>query len=422
MPLGWVRELSFRFRQKPLALSLTWLCRLSAQISSSLCRSLKMRIAQIAPLFESVPPKLYGGTERVVHALVEELVRRGHEVTLFASGDSETSAKLVPIVGRALRLDKEVLDTLPYQVLQLTKAFSKASEFDLIHSHVDYLAFPFARFIETPMVTTLHGRLDLLDLQALYDEFTDMPLVSISNNQRRPLPQGNWLATVYNGIEMEHFKFERRRGDYLAFLGRISPEKRVDKAIEVARRTGIPLKIAAKVDKVDRDYYEALIKPLIEPPLIEYLGEIAEHEKSEFLGKAYALIFPVDWPEPFGLAMAEAMACGTPVIARRVGSIPEIVVDGRTGFICDSVEEMILATRRIPDLNPQWCREHVESHFSAQAMATGYEAAYRLLLEHPERAMVVQKKAVLAGLPPRPPSLPSVPDNAHVKKAREKAS
>lgn len=381
-----------------------------------------MKIAQIAPLFESVPPKLYGGTERVVHALVEELVRRGHEVTLFASGDSETSAVLVPIVSRALRLDSEVLDTLPYQVLQLSRAFARASDFDLIHSHVDFHAFPFARFVQTPVVTTPHGRLDMLDLQTVYDEFSDMPLISISNNQRRPLPQGNWLATVYNGIEMEHFKLERRRGDYLAFLGRIAPEKRVDKAIEVARRTGIPLKIAAKVDRVDRDYYESTIKPLIQPPLIEYLGEITEYEKSDFLGKAYALIFPVDWPEPFGLAMAEAMACGTPVIARRVGSIPEIVIDGRTGFICDSVEEMVLATRRIPELNPVWCREHVESHFSAQAMADGYEAAYRLLLEHPERAASPRRRSALSELPPRVPPTPSARQEAHAKRPRRQVS
>ena len=342
-----------------------------------------MRIAQIAPLFESVPPKLYGGTERVVHALVEELVRRGHEVTLFATGDSETSATLVPIVERALRLDPDCHDYMPHQVLELARAFARADQFDFIHSHVDYHAFPLARFVKTPMVTTLHGRLDLLDLQELYYEFSDMPVISISNNQRRPLPHANWLATVYNGIEMEHFKFERRRGDYLAFLGRISPEKRVDRAIEVARRTGIPLKIAAKVDRVDRDYYEQEIKPLIQPPLVEYLGEITEREKSDFLGKAFALIFPVDWPEPFGLAMAEAMACGTPVIARRVGSVPEVVVDGRTGFICDSVEEMVLAARRIPTINPEWCREHVEARFSARAMADGYEAAYELLLRQP---------------------------------------
>lgn len=338
-----------------------------------------MRIAQIAPLYESVPPQLYGGTERVVQALVEELVRRGHEVTLFASGDSVTSAQLVPIVDRALRLHPEYIDPYPFQMIELGLVFNRAAEFDIIHSHIDYYAFPFTRFVRTPVVTTLHGRLDLLELQPIYSYYREVRVISISNNQRRPLPRANWVATVYNGIRVEDLTLERRRGSYLAFLGRISPEKGIETAIEVARRSGIPLKVAAKIDRVDREYFEG-IRHLFDQPFVEYVGEVDLLGKDQFLGGACALLFPGAWPEPFGLAMTEAMACGVPVIARRSGSVPEIVLDGKTGFICDSVQEMVLASRRIDEIDRAFCRQYVEQRFSAQVMTDGYLAVYQQVL------------------------------------------
>ena len=338
-----------------------------------------MRIAQIAPLYESVPPQLYGGTERVVHALVEELVRRGHAVTLFASADSVTSARLVPIVDRSLRLHPEYIDPYPFQMMELGTVFERAGEFEIIHSHVDYYTFPFTRFVTTPVVTTLHGRLDLLELQPIYDQYREVRLISISNNQRRPLPKANWVATVYNGIRVEDFTLERRRGSYLAFLGRISPEKGIESAIEVARRAGIPLRVAAKIDRVDREYFES-IRHLFDQPFVTYVGEVDRVGKDRFLGGACALIFPVAWPEPFGLAMTEAMACGVPVIARRSGSVPEIIADGQTGFVCDSVQEMMLACRRIEEIDRAFCRQYVEQHFSAPVMTDRYLAAYRQVL------------------------------------------
>jgi glycosyltransferase involved in cell wall biosynthesis len=339
-----------------------------------------MRIAQVAPLFESVPPKRYGGTERVVSYLTEELVRQGHDVTLFASGDSVTAARLVAACRRSLRLDKECVDQLAHQVVLLEKVFRQASEFDVIHFHVDYSHFPLTRRRRMPHVTTLHGRLDIPDLIPLYLEFPEMPLVSISDAQREPLPWVNWLATVYHGLPVDLYRFRKEHGTYLAFLGRISPEKRVDRAIEIAKHTGMPLKIAAKVDQVDRDYFETVIRPLLEHPLVEYVGEIGEEEKSEFLGNAYALLFPIDWPEPFGLVMIEAMACGTPVIAYREGSVSEVLEQGRTGFIVDGLEDAVQAVERIPQLRRVDCREVFERRFTAARMARDYLRIYESLI------------------------------------------
>jgi glycosyltransferase involved in cell wall biosynthesis len=339
-----------------------------------------MRIAMVAPLIEAVPPRQYGGTERVVSALTEELVRRGHVVTLFASADSQTSAELVSCAPLSLRRDPSVRDHVAYTMVQLGRVYQRAQDFDLIHNHVDYYAFPFARLSPTPTVSTAHGRLDLEEVVRLYAHFPEHPLVSISAAQRDRLGRANWVATVYNGIALEHFRFQPRVGDYLVFLGRMSPDKRPDRAIEIARDTGRRLVMAAKVDAADRDYYEHAIAPQIRAcPLVEYIGEVDEREKDALLGGAYAYLFPIDWPEPFGLTMVEAMATGTPVIAYRAGSVPEVVVDGVTGFICASFSEMVEAVRRVGELDRAACRAHVARHFSAEAMATGYELAYELL-------------------------------------------
>src|ERR1043166_7432964 len=289
-----------------------------------------MRIAQVAPLFESVPPKYYGGTERVVSYLTEELVHQGHDVTLCASGDSVTKAHLVAACRRSLRLDKHCVDQLAHQILMLEHVFQRATEFDLVHFHVDYLHFPLSRCRAITGITTLHGRLDIPDLVPLYREFRDMPVVSISNAQRTPLPWANWQATVYHGLPADLYRFHAQPGSYLAFLGRISPEKRVDRAIEIAKRVRIPLKIAAKVDRVDKKYFKSAIEPLLRDSLVEVVGEIGDGKKDEFLGNAYALLVPIDWPEPFGLVMIEAMACGTPVIAYRGGAVTEIMEHGHT--------------------------------------------------------------------------------------------
>jgi len=339
-----------------------------------------MKIAQIAPLYESVPPKYYGGTERVVSWLTEELVRQGHDVTLFAAGDSDTKAELVPITRCALRLDRNVVDYMAHHILLLEKVAKRAHEFDIIHSHVDYLLFPIVRRMNVPLLTTLHGRLDLPDLQPLYREYRDMPLVSISDTQREPLPFANWVATVHHGLPADLHTYRDKPGKYLAFLGRISPEKRVDLAIEIATRVGMPLKIAAKVDRVDREYHETVIKPLLKRPNIEFIGEIGDKEKSEFLGNAYALWFPIDWPEPFGLVMIEAMACGTPVIARRCGAVPEVLEHGVTGFIVDDVEEAVRAVEQVPTLNRRRIREVFEKRFTAERMAFNYVRQYERLL------------------------------------------
>jgi glycosyltransferase involved in cell wall biosynthesis len=340
-----------------------------------------MRIAQVAPLYESIPPRYYGGTERIVSYLTEELVREGHEVTLFASGDSITSARLVAASLHSLRLDKRCLDQLAHHVLLLENVFRHADEFDVIHFHVDYMHFPLSRRHTIPHVTTLHGRLDIPDLVALYEEFQEMPLISISNAQREPLPWVNWQATVYHGLPKDRYHFQAQPGKYFAFLGRISPEKRVDRVIEIAKRTGIPLRIGAKVDRVDEDYFARVVEPLLRDPLVEYVGEIGERDKGEFLGNAYALLFPIDWPEPFGFVMIEAMACGTPIIAYREGAVPEVMEEGRTGFIVSELEDAIEAVRRIPELSRKRCREVFEQRFTATRMAKDYVRIYRRLME-----------------------------------------
>ena len=339
-----------------------------------------MRIAQIAPLYESVPPKYYGGTERVVSYLTEELVRQGHEVTLFASGDSETSARLMAAAPRSLRLDKACIDQMAHHVLLLEQVAARADEFDFVHYHIDYLHFPLTRCRPHPHATTLHGRLDIPDLQPLYDEFREMPVISISNSQRDPLPQANWQGTVYHGLPEDLLQLCPEPGDYLAFIGRFSPEKRADRAIEIARRAGMPLKLAAKVDSADKAYFEAEIKPLLEDSNVEFIGEIGENEKQEFLGNAYALLFPIDWPEPFGLVMIEAMACGTPVIAYRQGSVEEIMEDGRSGFVVATLDEAVAAVDRIAELDRRECRRAFDERFTATHMAVDYLNVYKRII------------------------------------------
>ena len=341
----------------------------------------RLRIAQVAPLYERVPPVLYGGTERVVGYITEELVRRGHIVTLFASGDSVTDAELVAPAEKALRLNPDVHDTLSPHVIELGQVAERAGEFDLIHCHVDYLAFPISQFAPTPAVHTLHGRLDLPEQVAVFRQFSDVPLISISEAQREPLRHLglNWLGTVYHGLPRDAYTFSPQGGRYLAFLGRLAPEKRPDLAIEVAKRTGLPLKIAAKVDEADRAYFEREIEPLLTHPLIELIGEIGDDDKSEFLGGALALLFPIDWPEPFGLVMIEAMACGTPVITRPMGSVPEIIDSGRTGIIGSTAEELVEAVKRIDAIDRAVCRREFERRFTVQRMVDDYEAIYRTL-------------------------------------------
>jgi len=340
-----------------------------------------MRIAQVAPLIESVPPRFYGGTERVVSYLTEELVRQGHDVTLFASGDSRTNATLIPIVKNALRLNKLHTDPLAHHIILLNQLNMMSQEFDVIHFHIDMLHFAQHQFMLTPSLTTMHGRLDLPHLQTVFNEFTDIPLVSISNNQRIPLPNANWHATVYNGIPQENYTYCPQPGEYLAFLGRISPEKGIERAIEIALRVGMKLNIAAKVDKVDEEYYQEKIKPLLNNPLINYIGEIDEHEKNEFLGNAYATLFPIDWPEPFGLVMIESMACGTPVVAFNRGSVSEVMLQGETGFIVNTVNEAIEAVEKVETISRQCCRYIFEKRFSSMQMANNYLKAYESLRE-----------------------------------------
>ena len=319
-----------------------------------------MRIAQVAPLYESVPPKQYGGTERIVSYLTEEFVRQGHDVTLFASGDSVTAARLVAPCRRALRLDGNCRDPLVHHVLLLETVLKHVDTFDIVHFHCDYLHFPISRRWATPHVTTLHGRLDIPELRPLYREFREVPLISISNSQRKPLPWANWQGTVYHGLPQTQYTYRDGRGGYLAFVGRISPEKGVDQAIEIAHRVGMRLRIAAKVEKTDRPYFEQVVEPLLDHPLVEYVGEIGEADKSAFLGDAHAFLFPIEWPEPFGLVMIEGMACGTPIIATRRGSVPEVIDDGVTGFVVDGVEDAVHAVRRVPAgsvvHHPRWRR------------------------------------------------------------------
>jgi glycosyltransferase involved in cell wall biosynthesis len=340
-----------------------------------------MRIAQIAPLAEAVPPILYGGTERVVSWLTEELVAQGHDVTLFASGDSVTAADLVPAVKQALRLDANVRDFSPYHFVMLDKVFQRAHEFDVLHFHIDLMHYPLFRRMRDRVVTTLHGRLDLPDLWPFYRAFADMPLVSISNSQRKPMPPVNWVSTIYHGLPADLHKANYDPQGYFAFLGRISPEKGPEHAIEIAKRTGTPLKIAAKVDNADKVYFETRVKPLLDHPLIEFIGEINEHQKTDFLGKARALLFPINWPEPFGLVMIEAMACGTPVIAYRHGSVPEVLENGVSGFVVDDLEEAVAAAARIGSLDRRRIRAAFDARFTATHMAENYVATYERLLQ-----------------------------------------
>jgi glycosyltransferase involved in cell wall biosynthesis len=339
-----------------------------------------MHIAQVAPLTEAIPPKLYGGTERVVSWLTEELIALGHEVTLYASGDSVTSARLEAVWPRALRLDGSVRDPNALHMLMLERVYQSAADFDFIHCHLDY--YPFSLFSRqpTPFVTTLHGRLDLPEHQPVFDEFSSIPVVSISNAQRRPLPQARWVRTVHHGLPADLLVPKPIKPSYFGFLGRIAPEKRVDRAIRIAEHCGVPLKIAAKVDKVDQDYFNEQIKPMLANGNCEYIGEISDREKSEFLSGAIALLVPIDWPEPFGLVMIEAMACGTPVIAFNRGSAPEVVEDGLTGFIVEDVNGAIGAVDRLGHLSREKVRRRFEERFTARRMAQDYLSVYRSLM------------------------------------------
>jgi glycosyltransferase involved in cell wall biosynthesis len=335
-----------------------------------------MKIAQIAPLWESVPPKLYGGTERIVSYLTEELVRQGHDVTLFASGDSHTMARLNAACPHALRLQEGPVNRdAPLLLMQEQALGSLAGEFDIIHSHLDFISFPMSRRCSTPVLTTLHGRLDLPELVPIFDEYADMAVVSISDAQRAPLPHANWQGTVYHGLP-DLYSFHPTGGAYLAYLGRICPEKRPDHAIEIAKRVGMPLRIAAKVDPVDREYFHTTIEPLLDHPLIEYLGEISDAEKCDFLGDAAAVLCTYDWPEPFGIVLIEALACGTPVFAYRRGSIPEIIEDGVTGFICDNPSDMARKVERLTEIQRRRCRDSFESRFTATRMVQDYLKIY----------------------------------------------
>ena len=337
-----------------------------------------MKIAQVAPLIEAVPPKLYGGTERVVAYLTDALVELGHEVTLFASGDSNTKAQLSPIWPRALRLDPSIHDYFAPLFMQLETVARRAHEFDVIHCHLDYFAYPMLRLLNVPSVTTLHGRLDLPELPHLYKIFPETPVVSISDSQRAPLPQANYVATIHHGLPQQLLQ-QGPGGKYLAFLGRISPEKAPDAAIRIAARAGLPLKIAAKVDKVDQEYFKTTIEPLLASANVEFIGEIAEHQKSEFLGNAAALLFPIAWREPFGLVMIEAMACGTPVIAFNNGSVPEVLENGVTGYIVGSEEEAVAALRSVPGMSRDRIRAEFDRRFTAQHMAQNYLKLYSRL-------------------------------------------
>jgi glycosyltransferase involved in cell wall biosynthesis len=338
-----------------------------------------MKIAQVAPLTEAVPPKLYGGTERVVAYLTDALVELGHDVTLFASGDSVTKAKLAPIWPQALRLDPAIKDFLAPVFMELEMVARRAHEFDVIHSHLDYFGYPLLRLLDVPAVTTLHGRLDLPELRPLYEVYDDMPVVSISDSQRVPLPRANYVATILHGLPQNLLAKGSGAGGYLAFLGRISPEKAPDAAIRIAARAGMPLKIAAKVDRVDAEYFKTSIEPLLSLGQVEFIGEIGEHQKSEFLGNAAGLLFPIAWREPFGLVMIEAMACGTPVIAFENGSVPEVLEDGVTAFIVQNEDQAVQAVRKISMLDRDRIRTEFDQRFTAQHMAQNYLKLYSRL-------------------------------------------
>ncbi|WP_428152123.1 glycosyltransferase family 4 protein [Brevundimonas sp.] len=341
-----------------------------------------MKIAQVTPLYEAVPPKLYGGTERVVAHLTDALVDLGHDVTLFASAEAHTKARLIPVRDQAIRLDPAPLKSdLASHMSMLSEVLRRADDFDVIHFHTDMIHFPFFERIANKTLTTLHGRLDMKDLPEVYERWPEFGLVSISDDQRRPLAFANWKATVHHGMPAEQYVFSPKSSGYLAFLGRISPEKRPDRAIEIATKLGKRLKMAAKVDAADKIYFETKIKPMIDGnPLIEFIGEIGDHQKSEFLGGAEALLFPIDWPEPFGLVMIEAMACGTPVVAFRCGSTTEVIEDGATGFLVDTLEQAVAAAGRASMLDREAVRARFELRFSATAMARRYLDVYGDLL------------------------------------------
>jgi glycosyltransferase involved in cell wall biosynthesis len=362
-----------------------------------------MRIAQVSPLIEAVPPKLYGGTERVVAYLTDALVELGHDVTLFASGDSQTKAKLAPIWPRALRLDPTVHDVFAPLFMQLETVARRAHEFDMIHCHLDYFAFPTLRLLGVPSITTLHGRLDLPELRPLYRLFHDIPVVSISDSQRQPLPEANYAATIHHGLPQKSLA-QGPGGRYLAFLGRISPEKAPDAAIRIATRAGMPLKIAAKVDRVDREYFQAKIEPLLAQADVEFIGEIGEHQKAEFLGNAAALLFPIAWREPFGLVMIEAMACGTPVVAFNNGSVPEVLENGVTGFIVNSEDEAVRAVHDISRLDRGRIRTEFERRFTAQHMAKNYLKLYSRLVKSRRPASAAYSQEYLPALTLSAPS------------------
>lgn len=347
-----------------------------------------MRIAQVAPLYESVPPKLYGGTERVVSWLTEELVRMGHDVTLFASGDSMTTAKLIPGCKESLRLSPESVDHVAHHVVLLEQVLNHKNEFDLIHFHIDYLHYPLSRRERYVHVTTLHGRLDTPDLVPLYEVYNDMPVISISDVQRDPLPHLNWQGTVHHGLPRENYTFHSKAKGYLAFLGRTSPEKGLDRAIEIAKAAGMPLKIGAKVDKVDQEYFDTCIQPLLDDSSLEFVGEVGFPDKNNFLGEAAALLFPVSWPEPFGLVMIEAMACGTPVVAYPLGSVPEVMAEGISGYVVPDLDRAVAAVKKIDQIDRKKVRKHFEQHFTADRMAKDYVKIYERL--------VSRKKAPLA--------------------------
>jgi glycosyltransferase involved in cell wall biosynthesis len=335
-----------------------------------------MKIAQVAPLIESVPPKGYGGTERVVSYITEELVRLGHDVTLFASGDSVTRAKLVSPVARGLRLENQQDFASLYHTIMVDQVFKMAASFDVIHFHIDYFHLPLACRSKTPYLTTMHGRLDVPSLPPLFRHFPNAPLVSISQSQRAPLPWANWRATVHHGLPTDLYSFHSGPGEYFAFVGRMSSEKRVDRAIEIAEHCGVPIYIAAKIDKTEEAYFNEYLKPLFRSRYVNYVGEIGEMEKNEFLGRAKALLFPIDWPEPFGLVQIESFACGTPVVAYKAGSVPEVMAHGVTGFIVENQKEAFEAASRVESIDRGRCREVFEKRFTAERMATDYLRAY----------------------------------------------
>jgi glycosyltransferase involved in cell wall biosynthesis len=377
-------------------------------------QSESLRIAQVAPLFESVPPKSYGGTERVVSYLTEELVRQGHDVTLFASGDSVTAARLVSSCARSLRLDPDCLDPLPHHVLLAEQVFQRAHEFDVVHFHIEHVHLPLLRRHPVPSLTTMHGRLDIPDLVPLYREFPEAPVASISDAQKAPLPDLSWEGTVYHGLPPHLYDFRPGPGKYFVFLGRISPEKGVDRAVEIARRLDVPLKVAAKIGAQDRDYFEAAVKPLFQDPLVEFLGEIGDREKNDLLGDAIALLFPIDWPEPFGMVMIESLACGTPVVAFRRGAAPEVLEDGVTGFLVDTLEEAVAAAEKAVSLSRARCRQAFEERFTARRMAQDYISIYRRLIQ---RHAVLQARPIPI-LPPHPRALGGNGDDLHTASLR----